>query len=327
MVPQTPSESSAVTAYSPLESKRFGLTVHRYAFDRLDRAAWTKVIDDRPDVAIVRIPAARVHAIDRLPGIDVVPVVADTLVYYAVDLRDRPPAEVLPDEGTYRYATPADREPLERLIRASFAGYSNHYAANPHFAESLVLDGFVEWGLGFLGSADATKVFVVERSGEIVAFAACRTTGDELEIVLNGVDPRVAGQNIYGNLVSHVLHTAAREVRVVTTSTQVHNYRVQRAWQKRGFTIDHALNTIHLNVFLGSHAMTEVSRCAFDEPARLAEWAVRELPKGTLEILGGSVPNAGVARRRRGFGRGQLVIEDRQGRVGCLRSWPEESHL
>ena len=80
--------------------------------------------------------------------------------------------------------------------------------------------------------------FVAEVDGSVVAFAACRISGTEGEIMDNAVDPDYAGRGIGSSLHRYVLdylraHGCTRAV--VRTGLDAAHAPARRAYEKNGF--------------------------------------------------------------------------------------------
>jgi len=242
-------------APSPLDSQRFGMRVHRGRCERLDdRALFEALVAQRVDVAILRTPAGASTAWQRLGRYGLLPIHADTLVYYRTSLQDLPARPLRNADLAFAEATDADRDALAALVRTTFDGYVSHYHANPAFDPQRVLAGYMEWATGYIASGEAGRItWVARRAGEIVAFACCsfdQATG-EAEGVLYGVHPAHAGGGLYGDLIRYTqAQFRARGFRAMVVSTQIWNYAVQKVWTREGFVLDKAYDTWHVNAML-----------------------------------------------------------------------------
>jgi len=182
------------------------------------------------------------------------PIHADTLVYYRTSLQDLPARPLRNADLAFAEATDADRDALAALVRTTFDGYVSHYHANPAFDPQRVLAGYMEWATGYIASGEAGRItWVARRAGEIVAFACCsfdQATG-EAEGVLYGVHPAHAGGGLYGDLIRYTqAQFRARGFRAMVVSTQIWNYAVQKVWTREGFVLDKAYDTWHVNAML-----------------------------------------------------------------------------
>ncbi len=238
-------------SFSKIESDRFAKSVHRFAFDEVDRDALRTIRAARPDIAFVRIPVERIDQLSKLEIYGVPPLVADTLVYYECDLEKFTPGDVKNADLTYGEVGAAQEAAVADLVAGIFRGYTNHYASNPLLRRDDILAGYVEWGLSFLAD-DPDRVCSVLSDGERpAAFTTCRKQGDQWEGVLYGVDGDYAGRGIYGDLVTLTQREGiARGCKTMLVSTQIQNLAVQWAWLRRGFRLTRAVNTVHLNLLL-----------------------------------------------------------------------------
>lgn len=249
------SPTLALTA-SPLDSQRFGMRVFRGRVDALDdRALFQALVAERVDVAILRTPAGASPAWYRMGRYGLLPIHADTLVYYRMALQDREERPLRNTDLAFAEATDADRDTLAALVRTTFDRYVSHYHANPAFDRERVLAGYMEWATGYIApSAAAGRItWVARRGGEIVAFACCGfdEATEEAEGVLYGVHPAHAGGGLYGDLIRYTqAQFRARGFRSMAVSTQVWNYAVQKVWAREGFALDKAYDTYHVNAML-----------------------------------------------------------------------------
>jgi len=217
--------------------------------DRLRSA----IFDVRADLVICRAPAHRLPELAGLQLLGMPFVVADTLVHYSRDLQAPPPAP--PDSAGLEYAEAGsdDAGEVGDLVRRIFAGYVNHYAANPLLGRSDLLEGYAEWATGYLGAAPGRRLWLALRSGKPIGLAACRYDADAAEGILFGVLPEAAGGGVYRNLIRFTAADAAgRGLRTMGTSTQVHNFAVQKVWASEGFVMRAAEVTFHVNALLSA---------------------------------------------------------------------------
>jgi RimJ/RimL family protein N-acetyltransferase len=246
--------AAATLRFSPLESDRFGLRVFRCDVESVDAAAIAAAIEhERVDVLILRVPARELGAVNSLASHALVPIVADTLVYYDIDLSAAAVAD-LDASVTLRPASRDDAALLARMSREIFAGYVSHYHANPLFAPDRILDGYAEWAARHVGMSDGSGAWLVERDGEIAGFSCYHVDdADGLATgVLNGILPAARGHGTYRGMLQ-AMFTAFAEMRLrrFEISTQVHNVAVQRVWTAHRLALRRASNTVHLNAMRG----------------------------------------------------------------------------
>ncbi|WP_157745526.1 GNAT family N-acetyltransferase [Luteimonas chenhongjianii] len=243
-----------VLRHSQVESNRFGLRVVRGMVTKDAPRDQVRADIERlkPDIAIFRCEAGDTRQIDELAKAGLVPRHADTLVYYKISL-DRPtigaPAV---DDGGIGQAEVCDAASLEAIVRRGFAGYRNHYHANPLLSEAAILDGYVEWALDYaIRPAEGQQTWVYRIGGQARSFATCKLRADrsEVEIVLNATDPAWTGRGLYSSLLKSLIAYYRRAgFAALVISTQVWNYGVQRVWSRTGLVIHRAFDTYHVNV-------------------------------------------------------------------------------
>ena len=241
-------------AVSRPDSSRFGMRVIRGEIP--GDAPADAVLEDvkalAPDVAIFRCPAGNPRQTAALLRSGLVPLHADTLLYYHGALGQLPPAaSTEPGEDIFR-ATASDAEGIAAVAGLGFAGYRSHYHANPRFEHDRILAGYVEWAIAYTRpDQPGMEAWVAKRDGNIIAFATCRAdaSGDAMEILLNAVHPQYEGQGVYTRLVATMMREyRSAGLRSIRVSTQAWNCRVQRAWVRLGLLPQYALDTYHLDL-------------------------------------------------------------------------------
>ena len=142
-------------------------------------------------------------------------------------------------------ATPETAAVLRTIISDSFAGYGNHYAANPCLDDGLALEGYVEWAQRLL--AETPENVVLMWSGDQpIGVATVSHDGDDMEIELAGLVAQHQGKGLYGALLAAVgRHAVSAGCARVIISTQTHNVRVQRAWARAGMKPFATVATVH----------------------------------------------------------------------------------
>ena len=248
----TDAPAGSVLHFSPTETARFGLRVFRGAVATIDAAALADEIErERIDVAILRVPAREIGSLHTLSQHGFAPIVADTLVFYDIDLGTRHPPAGADTSVRLRAATPDDADLLARMARTIFADYVSHYHANPLFARDQTLDGYAEWAARHVAADDGSAAWLVERAGELAGFSCYRIDpagGGSAIGVLNGILPAARGRGTYGAMLRAMLDAFA-EIRMARfeIATQVHNLAVQRVWTREGLSLQGASNTVHIN--------------------------------------------------------------------------------
>lgn len=171
----------------------------------------------------------------------------DTLVYWARAL-DRPLPEGSPP-ATVRPLRAGEADEVARVAAGAFRNYFGHYHADPRLDRAKADEAYMSWAArSCTDPAVASKVLVAEHEGRIAGFLTLLPRGaDELEIILNGVDPAVQRHGIYRGLVLGALHEAhAARARALVVSTQLINLGVQKTWARLGFELSRAFLTFHL---------------------------------------------------------------------------------
>lgn len=238
---------SASLRASPLETDRFGVGVDRLTVPRGSSTEAGEILEligsSTADVVVMRYPADRVELFARLvAGGRRTVLLADTLVYWRLAVG----AGARPEPDPELDVAPRDLDPatVRELVADMFAGYSNHYRANPLFDVARAPAGYQEWALR---SATTAPPVVVSRHGAPIALATTDRTEDVVEIELAGVVAAEQGRGVYGHLLAGVEDLAARESHgAVVISTQGHNTGVQRAWARYRFEPVATFVTVHL---------------------------------------------------------------------------------
>lgn len=227
-------DSSGVTVERITVSVRGGTSVGR-ADPVLREAARSNA-----DVVIVRYPADRPGWFAALSTADGrVALAADVLVYWRlVTGTGRRPLAPHPVE------TNARPEAVGALVSECFAGYVNHYRANPLFAENMACEAYRDWARR---SLEAGNAILLSRHGHLIGLATVDESPAYLEVLLAGIAPVARGQGWYEHLLAAVEDRAAGHgAAEVVISTQAHNTGVQRTWCRYGFEPAHAMATVHL---------------------------------------------------------------------------------
>lgn len=230
-----------------LETNRFGIVAARVT----DVGAGPEAIDAAAGYKGVQMLTARIPASDlsRVHDFEAAGYrLMDTLLYYTRDLCDLPPRLTPPEGLSCRSATSEDAEAVGRVARAGFSGYMGHYHADPRLQRAAADAAYVEWAVTSTArTLAAAPVLVAESNGRAMGFLTLRTNNsDEMEIVLNAVEPAFQGRGAYGALVIEALVLAsARGCSRMITSTQINNYRVQRIWGRLGFLHSLSFYTFH----------------------------------------------------------------------------------
>jgi len=241
-----------VAASSPVESDRFGVSMARVTVGRRttdDDHTRQRLADrlDRPeDVLIVRWPSALVgcSAVLAASGRAVLP--ADTLTYWDTTADDLAGRAVAPDAPVVVRADQVDASELHAAVTDAFAGYVNHYAADPLLDRHRALEGYVDWVARTLSAQpDAGAVLVA--GARVLGFGTWTMADDHCEFLLGGMRAEARGRGWYSLLLVETARAAlAAAVSTVLISTQGSNVGVQRAWARLGLRPTADFTTAHL---------------------------------------------------------------------------------
>jgi ribosomal protein S18 acetylase RimI-like enzyme len=249
-------DSSGVTyRSSPSESARFGYSTDRITVSSrettssvllsLARRVSEALEESNARIVILRYPAEMIALLKDVgvAGRSVYP--GGSLAYWSAPLQ-----VTQHTDGSAFEVSGAQRQSygksISDVLSDSFAGYVNHYAANPLLAEGVVVEGYDEWARSSMANPE-NRVFVVTANTELVGVAVIAVHGTVWEIELAGIAARAQRQGHYLQLMRQVIDSAQREnVEQLVISTQSHNVAVQRAWAKLGFVPIAAIETVHL---------------------------------------------------------------------------------
>ena len=240
--------------FSPIETKRFGLRVYRGVLDDISPLKiLSVVIKENIDVAIVRIPAGKEGALTRLEETGLPFLVADSLVYYHVDLTRIKPKEPCNKDLEFIEYQHEHNDIVDNLVSKVFADYKNHYFANPLLSLNLI-EAYSEWTQGYVTDRARGKwAWLVKRGDRFIGFATCDINKDKCEIVLNGIIPQERRLGVYSDLVNFIQRFSKNiGCSILRTSTQLQNYSVQRIWNREGFVIEGAFHTVHINSLMNA---------------------------------------------------------------------------
>ena len=234
-----------MTSISATESSRFGLRIGRVTLPSGSAVDAVRAVlrDDQPDVLIVRAPAddpAMPAALARIGAH--VTLTADMLIYWRWDASERSAPRATVGSVT---ATEDDDE-IAALVRGVFAGYTNHYAANPLLAPSDALDGYVEWAQ-LLVRGGATCLVLQGSGGGPAGFGLIDWVEPVPDVRLAGIVPDARGRGAYRDLVAHMMRNVLeRGGASLQISTQAHNTGVMRAWAEAGWRPVSTQTTFHV---------------------------------------------------------------------------------
>ncbi|MGI6235750.1 MAG: GNAT family N-acetyltransferase [Christensenellales bacterium] len=239
--------------YSDVESKRFGMRVFRGTIDEInEKQILSSIIENKVDMAILRIPVSKQYQISRLEKTGLPYIVADTLVYYSVDLTTYLPKPIRNKDLVFQNCSLEHIDSLSALVEIIFASYTNHYTSNPYLKREDIIDGYKEWACAYIAE-DNNKRFtwVVKKGQGVVGFATCGCDKKIGEGVLYGVLPSASGNGIYSDIIRFT-QQYLKDIGCcqMIVSTQIQNFSVQKVWNREGFTLKDAYITLHINSFM-----------------------------------------------------------------------------
>lgn len=238
-----------------LETKRFGIVC----------AGIDGMVSQMPDLAELNRQAQMqgvamisvrvdVSALDRVHALEADGYrLMDTLVYYSGKLAPDRPALSLPEGVFFRVATPQDAGAVGQLARVCFENYIGHYHSDPRLDSKAADAAYVEWAETSVRQASARDpVFLVLHGDDIAGFLTTKTRADGArEFVLNGVAPEYQGRGLYAALLDAAARMIDVEARgqepqaLLSISTQINNYGVQRVWARMGLVHSQSFYTLH----------------------------------------------------------------------------------
>ncbi|GII62474.1 hypothetical protein Skr01_25590 [Sphaerisporangium krabiense] len=246
-------EATAVPAVrtlaSPHESARIGRPVERLTVPGGSDGSFAPVRaairESAADVIVLRYPAERVEWFAELLTTGRTALLADSLVYWRLVAGRGRGAARTPGLWTGPLRDPGTAGALAAEI---FAGYRNHYAADPLFAACDARAGYADWARGSAAAGDCLALYGPgEGEPRAIGLVTVADDGPVTDILLAGVVPGERGRNRYAHLLAAVEErTRARGATEVVISTQGHNTGVQRAWARYGFEPVRTLLTVHL---------------------------------------------------------------------------------
>lgn len=246
-------EEHAIIQYSDVESKGLGLNVWRGKPLAVDSDNLKKIINcNNVDIAIISIPAEKKDLLLRLQETGFPLIFADILVYYSLSLPE-PKRGNRPQKSEIEFVQFKSRHfaDMDQLIADIFTGYQNHYTFNPLLSVDIV-SAYQEWARRFNSEKESTRTgWMAKQDDRYVGFVTCDITKQSCEIMLTGVATLSRGQGVFHDILNFLIrYCENNKIKKIRVSTQIHNYISQKAYIKQGFTMDHALITVHLNSML-----------------------------------------------------------------------------
>jgi hypothetical protein len=236
---------TVVVSESGVESDRFGLRIGRVRVGPDVDIGELEAACAGFDVVVLRCDAGDVGLSFRLLGLhDFRAFTADHLSIWRWDVGETVRVE-LPDGWTV--GPSADAAVVDAVVRDAFAGYRNHYRANPLFDPGAALDGYADWALSLMTRSDDACSVLCDQTGDAVGVALVDWSDATPDVALAGIRSRAQGQGRYPALLTHVMElTRARSRQSLTISTQSHNVNVMRSWLRLGFLPIETMATMHI---------------------------------------------------------------------------------
>lgn len=233
---------------SPFEPARFGVSAARaFATDPSDIDRFDAFCRERSvEVLILRCETSAIDVVHRVEctGGNIM----DCLVYYRRDLSKELRAVGAARGMVIRPVDAAQADAVAAVAARAFEGYYGHYHADERFDRSAADATYKDWAARScrdVAAADIVLAAFVE--SDMAGFITLkRQSSEEVEIVLNGVDPAFQGRGIYGDLVIEALRWAqSAGARSCVVSTQLNNVAVQKVWVRNGFEPTVSYYTFH----------------------------------------------------------------------------------
>lgn len=241
--------------YSEPDSKRFGIRVYRGTLDDIHEEYLLKdILRERIDVAIIRFPTVCYQKIGYLEKLGIPFLIADTLVYYSVDLTKYSPNPLRNTNLYFHSCTFMDVAIIDSLVSRIFTDYKNHYTSNPFLKKDSILDGYKEWARYYCDAEKHGRLsWIVYQNDVPIAFLTCSFQENSCEGILYGVIEEASGRGIYGDLIRFSqTYFKSRNFQIMKVSTQVNNIAVQKVWAREGFSPNISFFTVHINSFIDS---------------------------------------------------------------------------
>jgi len=241
--------------FSAVESRGLGFNVWRGELNSINTKKLSKIIKkNKVDVAIISIPAARKDLILRLQDLNYPVIFADILIYYSMSQEDFN-SRNSPDNLGISFVPIISKHfsIIDELIEDIFHGYQNHYTANPLLSVDIVA-AYQEWIRLFASDQENSRTgWILKKADSYIAFLTCDFTAQCCEIVLTGVSTFARDMGVFMDMLNFLInHCKELGVTKIIVSTQLHNYAAQSAYIRKGFLIDRAFITVHINSMLGS---------------------------------------------------------------------------
>lgn len=242
------------------ESARLGFEIFRsngVAIEKLP-VFFAACAEKRPDVVILRTGAAEAHELLPHLSSSCHTIVADSMLEFRKTLHAGNMADSLDSGAVIFEAAEDDSARIAELVRRCYADYTNHYHANPCLDQGRILEGLVEFSLGFMTGAGRT-LFVAELHGRLVGYLCMEIRDGIGSTVIGGsaLDIPVALRHKVLCDLTHrgdlwLMESGVRRFVAVTRTDKTY---IQKLLCHNMHTLpSRTLVTLHLNLFLHSAA-------------------------------------------------------------------------
>lgn len=242
---EVPYHSEVIVSESIDESVRFSLRIGRALLTAAPTPPQVEVSIEPFDVVVVRAPASKRDvgvALSSLRHHVLIP--ADHLCHWEWNAAR---FDSVSTPRGYSVRPKADGDDITRLVIDTFAGYGNHYQANPLLDDSLATAGYCQWVESLLDTGAATCTLLVSEVGQLHGFAVIDWAEDVPDIRLAGVAPSAQGRGLYASILAGVMAEALQRGHdKIEISTQSDNVNVMRAWARLGWLPVRTVATHHL---------------------------------------------------------------------------------
>ena len=233
---------------SALESQASGRSVGRISIwpagSLEPSVARSLILGSGMDVVVVRCAAEDTELVVGLQCDELVLLQADTLLYFEASTAQI----VAPSSGSLETLSTADAQVVDELVGAVFAGYRNHWSADPVFGAIDVTRSYRDWAQRCLdGRSHVALLCFITQTGQPAGFCMVDEQDPNVsDVLLAGVVPTQRRQGAYQQMMLAVIDRARSQGRAtVAISTQAANVGVMRAWCRVGMLPTIALNTLH----------------------------------------------------------------------------------
>jgi hypothetical protein len=229
--------------FSALDAERFGVSTARASAVKAEEAPGlvASCRDAGIELLIARCSAADLGAVQALEraGLRLM----DAQVMYSRRLEVAAPRP----RTAVRPFVPADLDPIVHMARATFAGYSGHYHADPRLPRHLCDEVYASWAERCCVGDAADTVVVIELGGRVAAFSAFGMVADrEARLQLGAVADWARGRQLYTEMalagMSWARHAGAQEMSAIT---QLTNLPAQHSWLRAEMTPRDSWFTFH----------------------------------------------------------------------------------